>query len=137
MIEQKELTQQELIDLIRGNYKVAITGAPKSGKTTFTDLFKNCKIIHGDDYIKDFEWSQQSAMLANLVNEMPNSLIIEGVVVPRAIRKGMKVDCVVYLVKIWEELTNKQVAMGKGIVTVLNEVSEMFPELPIYVVTLK
>lgn len=76
-------------------------------------------------------WSEASQILAECVNSIKGKVLVEGVVVPRAIRKGMKVDVVIVLK---EPVINRlpgHERMEKGVMTVLREVAQMFPGLPI------
>jgi hypothetical protein len=102
--------------------RIAITGGPKTGKTTLADRLRPLgrKTFNADDLI-DLGWSEASAELAKRVNEHDGPCIVEGVSVPRALRKGMRVDAVLWLDKPHVDLKAGQVAMGKGVKTVMSE----------------
>lgn len=113
--------------------RIAITGAPSTGKTTLTLKLDDGKrrIFHNDDF-KHLEWSAASEHIAKEVNEHEGPCIVEGVTVPRALRKGMRVDTVLWLSKPWKEQKPGQVAMGKGCRTVLNEWLIDNPGVPVF-----
>lgn len=79
--------------------RIAITGGPKTGKTTLAlELAAGARIIHTDDYIDGSPggWSRASLRLAGeLINlhdqdtyvARPAPWFIEGVAVARALRK--------------------------------------------------
>ncbi len=106
--------------------KIAIVGSPKSGKTTFSSsLVGNIK--HTDDLIS-LGWSEASEKASFWFDE--NIDVVEGVAVPRALRKwlernktGKPVDKIIILVNApFCELSKGQAIMAKGIVTVWNEI---------------
>ena len=110
--------------------RVLITGGPKTGKTT---LAKQLGAVYGEPLHTDYligrlDWSEASAKVAEWMQE-PAPWIIEGVAVPRALRKwlaanptGKPADKVIFLGKPWHELSPGQLAMTKGLVTVWKEV---------------
>ena len=112
--------------------RLAITGAPKTGKTTLARKLDDGKrrLFHNDDF-KHLEWSAASEHIAKEVNEHDGPCIVEGVTVPRALRKGMRVDAVLWLSKPYREQKAGQVAMGKGCQTVLREWRQANPEVPV------
>jgi broad-specificity NMP kinase len=109
--------------------RVAITGGPKTGKTTLAGE----AAAHTDDAIAGNDWHQASALAAQWFDDPRADLCVEGVAVPRALRKwlaahpvGKPVDEVVVLTQPHERLTPGQRTMGKGHDTVLREIE---PEL--------
>ena len=101
--------------------RIAITGAPLTGKTTLAKSVtesKSIPVIHGDDYI-ELGWSESSKAIADAVNAIDGAVIVEGVQVARAIRKGMCIDALLYLSEPFEPLNKGQVSMAKGVETVL------------------
>jgi hypothetical protein len=109
--------------LMQKHKRIAIAGGPKCGKTTLAATIDvGFMAIHGDDSIK-LGWSESSQMLADYVNSQGEfwPLVVEGVQVPRALRKGMRVDCVIWLSHPHEALTKQQEAMAKGCGTVMRE----------------
>jgi hypothetical protein len=115
-------TLARLRAFLDGFDRIAITGPPSCGKTTLSLKLDNGKrkIFHNDDF-KHLDWSEASEHIAKEVNEHAGPLIVEGVTVPRALRKGMSVDLVLWLGKPYKEQKPGQVAMGKGMRTVLSE----------------
>jgi len=106
--------------------KIAIIGSPKSGKTTFSSSFVG-NVKHTDDLIS-LGWSEASEKASFWFDESVD--VIEGVAVPRALRKwlernktGKPVDKVIIVVNAsFCELSKGQLSMAKGIVTVWNEI---------------
>lgn len=113
--------------------RIAIVGGPRSGKTTLSNTIRDRPVYHGDDYAH-LGWSEASEYLAVVVNEAPGPLVVEGVSVPRALRKGMRVDAVVVLEGSHVELTPGQASMAKGVWTVFAEWRAANPEIPVFVV---
>ena len=118
------MTWPELLTLARKARRLAIAGGPRVGKTTLASLIADGRhVIHTDDFIS-LGWSEASAHAAKLVNHYersPLNVTIEGVAVPRALRKGMKVDLVIWLSKAREPLSSGQMAMTKACRSVLDE----------------
>jgi hypothetical protein len=110
---------QWLWELEQKHKRIAIAGAPRCGKTTLANLLRR-PIVHGDDFMQH-GWSESSQILADIVNSGGPVLVVEGVQVPRALRKGMRVDCVIWLSHPHVPLTKQQEAMAKGCGTVMRE----------------
>jgi len=108
--------------------RILITGGPKTGKTTMAKrLGAGSRVLHTDDLIH-LGWSEASEEVATWMGKY-GPFIIEGVAVPRALRKwfaanrtGKPADKVIFLGKPWQELSPGQLAMTKGLVTVWKEV---------------
>lgn len=117
---------------IKAYPRLAITGPSSAGKTTLTHRLDDGsrKIFHNDDF-KHLDWSESSAEEARRVNECEGPLIVEGVTVARALRKGMRVDAVIWLDKPHIPVKPGQVAQGKGILTVLREWQQTHPDIPV------
>lgn len=112
--------------------KVAIAGGPRTGKTTFAlETFGASLVRHTDDLIGSHDWSEASLAASQWFNE-PGVWCIEGVAVPRALRKwlaanpGKPCDRVYWLTKAHTPLSAGQATMAKGCVKVWLEV---LPEL--------
>lgn len=110
--------------------RIAITGSPKSGKTTYANKLGErlgVNVIHTDDYM-DMGWSEASEHAAAVMLR-PATVVTEGVAVPRALRKMLEanpdrrpVDEVVVIERRGAKLTPGQASMGKGVATVLAEI---------------
>ncbi len=118
--------------------RIAITGAPQCGKTTLAKTITDRPVLHSDDF-KHLAWSDASQVMADKANAIEGPLIVEGVAVPRALRKGMKIDAVILLTqpKLAPEKRDPvrwkhQVAMGKGVMKVLREWRANNPRIPVY-----
>lgn len=108
------------------NDRTLIIGGPGTGKTT---LAASMGEYRSSDEVMHLGWSESSAEVANWFNE-PGPWVIEGVAVPRALRKWMQanpgmpppVDRVIYLQTVHRRLSPQAKAMGKGVNTVLNQI---------------
>jgi len=105
--------------------RLLITGWPKTGKTTLSRSLGGGRSTDSTG----LSWSDASAEVAKWFDQ-PGPWIIEGVAVPRAVRKWLAnnpgkqlpVDKIVYLKKLYVPPTNGQMAMGKGLDAVLREI---------------
>lgn len=89
--------------------------------------------LHTDDLIVGREWSEASHAAAQWFDRGDAELCVEGVAVPRALRKwlanhptGKPVDEIVVLAKAHAPLSQGQDRMAKSVLTVLAEIE---PEL--------
>jgi broad-specificity NMP kinase len=105
--------------------RVAITGGPSTGKTTLAGSGAK----HTDDLIEDHDWSAASEVASTWFDDPSVDLHVEGVAVPRALRKwllahpeGKPVEKLIVLQKAYEPLNIRQQAMAKGVETVLAEI---------------
>lgn len=114
--------------------RICIAGWPRAGKTTLArDIHERTRIdpdhdavgvLRHTDSTIDLGWSEASAEVATWF-DAPGPWIIEGVAVPRALRKwmaahpeGKPCDVVYWLAKPFLELTKWQQTMAKGCVSV-------------------
>lgn len=112
--------------------RFAIVGGPNTGKTTAAKALAveyDVRLRHTDDVI-DLGWSEASAEVADWL-DYPGGLIVEGVAVPRGLRKWLKahpegkpVDVVVVLTQAFVVPTDGQSRMAKGVHTVLEEITD-------------
>lgn len=115
--------------------RILITGGPKTGKTTLA-LSMALKSRGGgrvrstDSLIATMDWSAASAEVSTWLDD-PGPWIIEGVAVPRALRKWLAshpdpankpADQIIVMATARRPLSPGQVAMGKGVDTVWREV---------------
>ena len=83
----------------------------------------------------DLEWSESSQFVANHLLGVDG--VIEGVAVPRALRKwhesnpGMRppADRIIWLEPRYQGLTSGQIAMGKGLDTIMGELEDWLGKL--------
>lgn len=116
--------------------RILITGGPRTGKTTMAGKLGaelDIPVRHTDDLVGQLSWSEASEEIAKVWLADPRPVIIEGVALPRALRKwlaahpeGKPADKIIYLSVPHVRLTDGQVAMTKGVATVWREV---VPEL--------
>lgn len=115
--------------------RIVIAGGPGSGKTTRGRELANqlgIRLRGTDSLILTHDWSALSAKVADWLDE-PGDWIVEGVAVPRALRKwlashpeGLPADRFIYREKPWKPLDKSQQAMARGCATVW---AEILPEL--------
>jgi hypothetical protein len=109
--------------------RTLITGGPRTGKTTLSRNYAE-PTHHTDDTIGR-GWSEASAEVARWINR-PGPWVIEGVAVPRALRKwleafdGKPCDELIVMTHPHVALTPGQMRMAKGVYTVLDQI---LPEL--------
>ena len=108
--------------------RVLITGGPKAGKTTFSGP----NALHTDDLIDTHKWSALSEAISYWFDGK-GPWVIEGVAIPRALRKwlernpeGKPADIIIYLNGTKQPLNEGQQKMHLSVRTVFNEVK---PEL--------
>jgi len=114
--------------------RIAIVGGPRTGKTTLAAKLSRdtgLPLIASDDY-KDLGWSEASQHVADLLAKNEPA-IVEGVAVPRALRKMLAarpeerpIDKLIVLEAPKAARSAGQKAMGKGVHTVLDKI---LPEL--------
>ncbi len=119
-----------------------ITGWPKTGKTTTADNWPGtATVIHTDDYI-DLGWSEASLAVCQDLEKHhaqgTSDLVIEGVAVPRVLRKFIArnpgkrpCDRLIILGTPHEALSAGQEGMGKGHDTVLAGIKRALSDLTV------
>lgn len=107
--------------------RVAIAGPPKCGKTTLALLATDRPVVHTDAFI-DKGWAEQPAIIIDACRDL-SRVLVEGIQVGRALRKGLKVDAVVWLDRPHAQLSEGQERMAKGVATVFREVTATNPAL--------
>jgi len=113
--------------------RVLIAGGPRVGKTYLAEKIAAALGVtpkHTDDLIATHDWSEASAEAARWIAE-PGPWVVEGVAVPRAIRKwmaahpvGKPADVVHWGIHPREPLIPGQLAMLRGCETVFAQVRE-------------
>lgn len=147
MTNEESMTEEDIaFDGARhGMTRILITGGPRTGKTVLADQMAHALaelspahtavLRHTDSLIGTHDWSQASAQVACWFDE-PGPWIIEGVAVPRALRKwrtnhpneAPPVDRVIYLREAHQDLTAGQQRMAVGVRTVWAEVADWIEE---------
>ncbi len=110
--------------------KLLITGGPNTGKTTYANTFREQHpVFHADD-LAHLGWSESSEALSQWFDR-EGDWVIEGVSVPRALRKWLMrnadnslkpCDVVHWCTVPKAEVTKGQRSMLKGLQTVWNEI---------------
>ena len=114
--------------------RIAITGAPKAGKTPYANRLGaklGVEVVHTDDYIP-MGWSEASLHAADVMAK-PSTTLTEGVAVPRALRKMLEarpdvkpIDRLIVLGTPRKDQSEGQRRMSLGLDTVL---AELLPRL--------
>lgn len=101
--------------------RLLITGGPKTGKTTYSQNYPNVR--HTDDLMR-LLWSTQSDQISHWLDQ-PAPWVIEGVAIPRALRKWLKrnatgspCDHLIYLTEPRIPRTLSQQALDKATWTI-------------------
>jgi hypothetical protein len=101
--------------------RVAITGGPRVGKTWLASTYGlDREVVHTDTW-QGVQWDQQPALIVAACEPLQRFLL-EGVQVPRALRKGLKIDALIWLDTPAATQTPAQKAMGKAVATVLHSI---------------
>lgn len=110
--------------------RIVITGGPRTGKTTLAKSLGMGVTLHSDDVIA-LGWSEASLAVSHWF-DAPGPWVIEGVALPRALRKwldrnseGAPCDVLIWLGKPRVALTPGQHTMAKGVATVMVEIDEL------------
>lgn len=99
--------------------RVAIAGGPRTGKSSLANVVTDRTVLHTDD-LMDERWEDVPAVVRLRLAGNP-SFVVEGVQVPRALRRGLEVDAVVWLGSAKVPLTPGQRTMAKAVGTVFEQ----------------
>jgi hypothetical protein len=106
-------------DVLARYKRVAIAGGPGSGKTTLASAVTDRTILHTDDLIHE-KWEDVPGIVRLRLAGLA-AFVVEGVQVPRALRRGLEVDAVVWLRSAKVPLTPGQRTMAKAVGTVFEQ----------------
>ena len=116
-------------ELLGEHGRIAIAGGPKVGKTRICRRCVDDRPVFGTDTYKGLPWEDQPASILGMCEGVPR-FVVEGVQTARALRKGLQVDCIVYLTKPWIERLPGQERMAKGVATIMRNFIELTPDHP-------
>lgn len=112
--------KQVVFDEVVSKYRrIAITGGPRAGKTTWAQRITDRAVIHTDDF-RSSPWPEVPFLVIEACQER-QAFCVEGVQVPRALRKGLEVDAVIWLSEPLLELSDGQERMRKGTDTIFRD----------------
>jgi tRNA A37 threonylcarbamoyladenosine biosynthesis protein TsaE len=86
---------ERLAQLLREHKRIAIVGGPGTGKTTLAANVSDRRVLHTDDYVHR-PWASVPDDVIRACEGL-ESFVVEGVQVARSLRRGLKVDAVIYL----------------------------------------
>jgi hypothetical protein len=122
---------RELARALRDFRRVAICGAPETGKTTLADTATDRPLVHTDDW-RDFPIQDQARLIVDACRPH-EAFVIEGCLVARALRAGLGADVLLWLMTPMAPQTDKQKSFGKGLVAVFESIRETLA-IPIVVI---
>lgn len=102
--------------------RIALAGGPLSGKTLLLDHFREflspaLPVVQTDDYMQ-LVWAEQPAAIiaaCEALEIQEGGFILSGVQAARCLRRGLKVDAVIYSAFEFEELSSHQRTMTGGV----------------------
>ena len=103
--------------------RILITGGPSTGKTTLGAEF--AAIARSTDEVRDLDWDEGSEAVCGWLFDAEGDFVIEGCIVPRALRKFLEesdekpCDLIIWLSNPKKEQTDEQKTMTKGMQTVM------------------
>ncbi len=104
-------------ELLCNHSRIAIVGGPRTGKTLLASTVVDRPVIHTDDH--RCSWAEAPASIVSACAAYdPSFFVVEGVMIARALRRGLAIDVVLYLDDAKAEQSVGQLAMSKGIATV-------------------
>lgn len=124
--------------------RILVAGVPRAGKTTLAKKLgeeRSLAVRHSDSLI-GLGWSESSAAAAAWMNDSSDWLI-EGVAVPRALRKwlaanaGAPCDTIYWMPAPRVQLTQGQRSMAGGCITVWAEILPTLTARGVEVVTIR
>ncbi len=120
-----------LAQALRDHKRIAIAGGPRVGKTTLCKRIVDRPIIHTDDFLKR-PWEEVPHLVIAMALGL-DSFVVEGVQVPRTLRKDLTVDAVIWLDQPLVDTTAGQRAMARGVLTVFQEWRSSHGNVPIII----
>ena len=100
--------------------RIAIAGGPQVGKTSvWAAHVTDRRVLHTDDWM-GAKWADVPYLVLGACQPLTR-FCVEGVQVPRTLRKGLEVDAVVWLAHPLTELSEGQERMRKAVETVFRD----------------
>jgi len=106
-------------DILCNYNRIVIAGGTGTGKSTLASACQDRLVIQTDDY-QHLAWKDVPQAILDAVKDQSRYLI-EGIHVPRVLRKGLTADAVIWLSVSYKPLTAKQEQFNKGLLTTFED----------------
>lgn len=123
--------QNRLRVILKRYDRIAITGGPRMGKSFLSKLVTDRDVIGTHDYTGVPIPDIPAAIIAEVSDRA--RFVVEGVWVPRALRKGLAIDAVIYMTKPKVPRSPGQVSMAKGVLTVFRDWRLFNQHVPLFI----
>lgn len=132
IIMQRPMTPKRFRELLDIYPRLALSGVVQSGKTLLTPVATDRRVVHTDD-IREMgvRFIDVPAKAIEML-EGEEKFLVAGVQVPRALRKGLKVDALVWLDQPLSALLPAQEAFGRGVRGIMHQWRNKNPRIPVY-----
>ncbi len=121
---------KEFRALLQKHDRIAVVGGPQVGKSTLCRHCVKDRPLFGTDTYKREPWKDQPAFILGMCHGV-RKFVVEGVQTARALRKGLDVDCIVYMTesKVEQRLPGQE-RMAKGVATIMRDFIAKTPDHP-------
>ena len=126
------MSPARFVRILEGHKRVALTGVVNSGKSLLLDYadLAGRKVVHTDD-LRETPFEEKPARIQEELEGL-REFIVAGMQVPRALRKGLEVDAVVWINNPRTRLTPRQRGFSKGARTILDKWRHENPDIPVF-----
>lgn len=131
--ERPHITPSEFQALLDRHARIALTGMVKSGKSLLLDETEYDRFrFHTDSLGPSGErWEDYPRAVLDAVSGL-DAFLLTGMQVPRILRKGLEVDCLLWLNRPLHPLTRKQLAFSRGARTIMHKWRKTRPEVDVH-----
>jgi len=103
---------RETLEAIEMAHTVAIAGLPNAGKTFITDRASEHYKFHTDDFVHQYDWLSLPQGVIDAIGDK-DQWLVEGMQVPRLLKRGLKPELVVWMDNPKVRLSPKQAGLGR------------------------